>query len=133
MVVVKMSFTTKHRRLFFGTVVADTGNFKLRVDNGIAFLSCVCPYAGNNLRINSQLSNTTAFRTNQELRDTMVVIASNVGTDDVFVGYMKSMSKMFSLKKIQYPINRHRLDLLGKMMIAVINQFIGGKRFIGMK
>lgn len=112
MVVVKMSFTTKFPRLFYGTVVTDTGNFKLRVDNGIALLPCVCSYAGNNLRINRQLSNIAAFRANQELRDAMVVIVSNVGTDDVFVGYMKSMSKMFSHKKIQYPINRHRLDLM---------------------
>ncbi len=132
MVVVKISLTTKLPRLFCGTGVADTGDFKLRVDNGIALLPCVCPYAGNNLRINSQLSNTTAFRANQELRDTMLVVASNVRTYDVFVRYMESMSKMFSLKKIQYPINRHRLDLLRKMMIAVINYFIGGKRLFRM-
>ena len=133
MVVVKMSFTTKFPRLFYGTVVADTGNFKLRVDDGVAFLPCVCSYAGNNLGINYYFSDLATFRADQELSSTMLMITFDMRTDDVFVRDIELMNEMFSHKKVQYPINRHRLDLLRKMTIAIINYFIGGKRLIGMQ
>ncbi|BDR12885.1 hypothetical protein VspSTUT11_08610 [Vibrio sp. STUT-A11] len=119
--------------LFFGAIITDTGDLKLRAENSEAFLPGIRTYTGDNLWFNGYFTDLSALRTNQKLRNTVLMIALDMRTGDVLIKYIELMSEMFSLKEIQNTINRHRLHILSKMIIAVIGQFVSGKGLVRMQ
>ncbi|BCG15462.1 hypothetical protein VAL01S_27_00410 [Vibrio alginolyticus NBRC 15630 = ATCC 17749] len=89
--------------------------------NGEAFLYGFRTYARNNIGFNRYFTNLSTLRANQKLWNAMLLIARDLRTNDVFTRCIELMDKVLCFKEIEYSINRHRLNVLRKVVIAVVN------------